>query len=265
MFDIIFLMARTDELLSLLKVGYEKILAGNLIGIYLHGSYVFGCYNERISDLDYIIVVKEALSFDSEKRLMEYTLDYLWPLSPEKGLEFHVLLLRDTLNFKQPLAFDFHFSKMHYDEYLRDGKSYIKRMRGKDPDLAAHIMVINNFGQVLSGSKIKNVFSRVPSEIYWQSILYDVDSARTEIVSQPMYVILNLCRALAYKKDHLITSKLSGGLWALEKIPKRFSRLIQRSLSEYRSQNPIFVGRKYGQAELEEFAVYMLKRIDNNQ
>lgn len=70
-------MTRTDELLSLLKIDYERILAEKLIGIYLDGSYVLDCYNEKISDLDYIVAVKEALYFKDKKRLMEYTLNYL--------------------------------------------------------------------------------------------------------------------------------------------------------------------------------------------
>lgn len=48
--------------------------------------------------------------------------------------------------------------------------------------------------------------------MYWQIILYDLNFATVEITSEPMYVIFNLCRVLAYKKDRLITSKLSAGL-----------------------------------------------------
>ncbi|WP_155832630.1 nucleotidyltransferase domain-containing protein [Butyrivibrio sp. AE3006] len=37
----------------------KEILGDNLVGIYLHGSYVMGCFNLQKSDLDLIIVVNE--------------------------------------------------------------------------------------------------------------------------------------------------------------------------------------------------------------
>ena len=39
----------------------QKILGDNLIGIYLHGSAVMGCYNEKKSDIDLLVVVKETI------------------------------------------------------------------------------------------------------------------------------------------------------------------------------------------------------------
>lgn len=71
-------------------------MKNNLIGIYLHGSYVLGSYNYSVSDLDYLVVVKKALSFKDKQQLMNFTVDKLWLIAPAKGLKFHVLLLKDT-------------------------------------------------------------------------------------------------------------------------------------------------------------------------
>ena len=45
----------------------EEILKDNLVGIYLHGSAVMGCFNPAKSDLDLIVVVREPM-MDSDKR-----------------------------------------------------------------------------------------------------------------------------------------------------------------------------------------------------
>ena len=45
----------------------KKILGDNLVGIYLHGSAVMGCYNEKKSDIDLLVVVKEAVPDVPEK------------------------------------------------------------------------------------------------------------------------------------------------------------------------------------------------------
>ena len=41
----------------------ESILGGNLVGVYLHGSSVMGCYNPMKSDLDFLVVVNEHGGF----------------------------------------------------------------------------------------------------------------------------------------------------------------------------------------------------------
>lgn len=45
----------------------RRIIGDNLVGIYLHGSYVMGCFNPKKSDLDFIIVVNEKMD-DASKR-----------------------------------------------------------------------------------------------------------------------------------------------------------------------------------------------------
>ena len=40
----------------------RKILGDNLTGIYLHGSAAMGCFNPKESDIDLLVVVKDALS-----------------------------------------------------------------------------------------------------------------------------------------------------------------------------------------------------------
>ena len=45
----------------------KEILKDNLVGIYLHGSAVMGCFNPAKSDIDLSVVVKDSMS-DSDKR-----------------------------------------------------------------------------------------------------------------------------------------------------------------------------------------------------
>lgn len=252
---------KTNQLLTLLKTSYTSILTTNLVGIYLHGSYVMGCFNPAVSDLDYLVVVNSPLSNKAKASIMHVTLEKLWPLSPAKGLEFHILLKQDLSTFSEPVPFDFHFSKMHYQEYLREPAKYINQMHGTDPDLTAHLMIVNQCGQVLTGEPISEVFAPVPAQAYLRSILYDIGNADTTIIDQPMYTILNLCRALAFKNERLVTSKSSGGEWALATLSPKWRPLIKLALNEYQSGS----GRvsEYQAVELKAFAGYMLKRLVN--
>lgn len=204
-------MLSTPHLLQAIQQTTTAILKTNLVGIYLHGSYALGSYNEQVSDLDYLIVVRRPLTLAEKQQLMTATITQLWPLAPHKGLEFHVLLLSATQYFVHPCPFDFHFSKYHYERYQQAPQVYLKAMHGTDPDLAAHLTVVRSAGQVLLGPAITTVFGPVPAADYWDSIKSDIANAETAIVQLPMYTVLDLCRVRAYQQDQLIVSKQAGG------------------------------------------------------
>ena len=52
-------------------------------------------------------------------------------------------------------------------------------------------------------------------------------------MDNPMYIILNLTRVLAYLKDGLVLSKKEGGEWARDNIPEGYYSLLQNALKEY--------------------------------
>lgn len=250
--------ARTTQLLQRLVQTYTEILMDNLVGIYLHGSYVLGAYNERVSDLDYIVVVRRPLDLPTKQALMTVTLNDLWSLAPAKGLEWHVLLLADTQHFHHPCPFDFHFSKMHLDRYKADPAAYVQTMHGTDPDLATHLTIMHASGQVLCGPAINDVFAPVPAAIYWQGLLFDVVDAPTMMCTQPMYTTLNLCRVLAYQREHLILSKADGGIWGLAHVPQQYRPLVKQALDDYQDQP----GSRYLMTQTQPFAQWALAQLN---
>ena len=84
-----------------------------------------------------------------------------------------------------------------------------------DKDLAAHSTIIYHRRKCLYGNDIKDVFGAVSKKDYFDSIWSDIEEAETEIMDNPTYIILNLCRVLAYKKEELILSKQEGGKWGI--------------------------------------------------
>jgi len=249
----------TAELLFHLKNVYAEILQRNLVGIYLHGSYVFGCYNENMSDLDYLVVVKKPLSFNTKKQLMEATMKKLWSLAPAKKLEFHIVLLEESKHVARKPRFDFHFSKDHFSRYRKNPNKFIKNMKGRDLDLVTHFMIVIKFGQVLLGKPIEQVFGIVPEEYYWNSIYQDIENVQNEITREPLYCILNLCRVLAYKEEKRILSKYAGGKWAMNFLPKKYVALIEKAVKQY--TDPSIAKTHYSFNELQTFASEMLVQI----
>ena len=102
-----------------------------------------------------------------------------------------------------------------------------------------------------------DVFSAVSRDDYLDSIQSDIENARAEIISNPTYITLNLCRVLAFCRDSLILSKSEGGRWGLQNVPAKYTGLIADALAEYETNQPA----KPDQTLAEEYADYMLGQI----
>ena len=233
---------------------FLSILDDNLVGIYLHGSVAFGCYNPHISDIDFITVTKTEPTFAQKKEIISFILDINDIC--EKGIEMSFVLEKDCLDFVYPTPYHLHFSNYHKPFYINDIDSHLKKLQGTDKDLAAHFTVINNVGITWYGKDKEQVFSPVPKEYYLDSIKFDIESAKEDILDNPMYIILNLCRVYAYMQENLVLSKKDGGKWGIENI-NAFRDTISNAYNKYVYN----IDTAFSHNELSEFADYMINKI----
>lgn len=234
----------------------KEILQDNLVGVYLHGSAVMGCFNPAKSDLDLIVVVKESISNADKRAYMDMVVD-LNGKGPAKGMEMSVVKQSVCRPFVYPTPFELHFSIAHLDWYRNNSDDYVSKMKGEDKDLAAHFTIINHRGKCLYGAPIKDTFADVPAQDYIDSIWEDIANAKEEIAENPMYLILNLARVLAYLKDGAVLSKKEGGEWALNNIPERYHSLVQNAMKDYAEDAVV----SYDSILAKEYAGYMLEQI----
>jgi len=234
----------------------KDILKENLVGIYLHGSSVMGCFNPEKSDIDLIIVVDDKMSDATKKAYMDMVVK-LNSYAPAKGIEMSIVRKEVCDPFVYPTLFELHFSAMHLKWYEDNPEDYILKMNGTDKDLAAHFTIIRKRGKCLLGLPIEDVFAVVPKADYMDSIWNDIVEAPEEITENTMYLTLNLARVLAFAKDGLVLSKKEGGEWGLKNIPEEYHRLIEDALSEYGSS----VVSQYDKELSVKYAEYMLKSI----
>ncbi len=247
---------RSDAMINGFTEKSKEILKDNLVGVYLHGSAVMGCYNPKKSDIDLIVVVKDSIS-DAVKRLFMDMVVELNGKGPAKGIEMSIVKQSVCKPFVYPTPFELHFSVAHLDWYGKNPDEYISKMKGEDKDLAAHFTIITHRGKCLYGAPIKETFADVPVQDYIDSIWNDIADAEDEITDNPMYLILNLERVLAYMKERLVLSKKEGGEWALENIPEKYASLTKAALSEYVEGEDI----SYDMALAKDFAGYMVGEI----
>lgn len=234
----------------------RSAFAGQLAGVYVHGSAVMGCYNPSVSDLDFIVVVDAPIT-DAQRRDFMEAVAALDAKCPGKGIEMSVVTRAACSPFVYPTPFELHWSRMHAAWYARDPEDYIAKMRGTDADLAAHFTVIRARGACMFGAPAGDVFAPVPGEAYVDSIFGDVSGAAEEICENGMYLTLNLARVLAYLEDGAVLSKREGGAWALDRLPGVYRPLIQSALDEYGGSTDV----SFDPDLARRYAAYMLERI----
>lgn len=249
-------MHQYEPLLANFTQQSVNILGSNLVGIYLHGSAVMGCFHAKKSDIDLLIVVEKEIPDDTKRQYMDMAVA-LNQQGPPKGMEFSIVKAGACRPFVYPTPYELHFSIAHVSWYQSDPEGYIANMKGTDKDLAAHIAVAYHKGKTLYGKKLQEVFSEVPKSDYLDSIWNDIGRAKEEITENPTYLILNLCRALAYKKEDSILSKQEGGEWGLLNLPPKYACLISGALAEYQGNAPL----KLNAPLAEEYAEYMLGQM----
>lgn len=178
--------------------------------------------------------------------------------APAKGIEMSVVRREVCRPFTYPTPFELHFSVAHLDWYRSDPDDYIEKMNGTDRDLAAHFTITYHRGITLTGAPVADVFAPVPPEDYFDSIRSDIEGAEEDILGDPVYITLNLCRVLGYARDGLILSKREGGEWGMAALPEEFRPLVSAALEQYRGGMAMKADPKIAQL----FARYMLEEID---
>lgn len=245
-----------NDLLTHFTHTSRSIFGQNLLGVYLHGSLAMGCFNPKKSDIDLMLVVEEEPS-DEEKLAFMQQVILMNEEAPAKGLELSIITRRAVKPFAYPTPFVLHFSPMHLGWFQRDPHGYVQHMKGEDADLAAHCTILRKHGLVLHGAPIAEIFGEVPKAAYLDSIRQDVAGAAEDILADPMYITLNLCRVVAYAQEELVLSKQEGGAWGLEHLPKAHHPLIRHALECYAGDLPMPVD----EAAAVSFAEEMLRSI----
>lgn len=248
-------MLDVEKILDYIVARYREILQENLTGIYLHGSLAMGCFNPNSSDIDFLVVVKEEITLEVKRKLADVLIE-LGEGGPAKDFEMSVVLEEIAKDFVHPTPFILHYSKAHKERYLNDPKYICGNF--KDEDLAAHITIIKNRGKCLYGQPIELAFGDVPKEHYVQSIVNDVMYAKDQAQDEPVYLILNLCRVLAFLQEGIVCSKKEGGEWGNKNVPTKFRTIVDYALVQYQNSNFKTV---WDQEEIKEFAYYMEEKI----
>ncbi|MBR6524846.1 MAG: DUF4111 domain-containing protein [Clostridia bacterium] len=226
-------------LLGVLKERLATLMKENLLGIYVHGSLAFGCFHWNTSDIDFLVVVKQPMTLE-EKIAFVRTMEELSDEAPPKGFECSVMLESVCREMPYPAPFEVHFSNMWREEIRQDAEGYCMRVQGTDPDLTTHVLSLRHSNLQVLGPQAMRVFGPVKKENCLNAMYLDTDHVQEKLMKNAIYIILTLCRAVAYKQENLVLSKVEGGEWAIRNMPSRFQAVIQAAVNAYREGREMY-------------------------
>lgn len=241
-----------SEVLTETLLDVHAILQGNLIGIYLYGSLAMECFRPGSSDIDVLLVVKERLSKELRKKIIEHLKS---TYSKDRRIELSIIRVNALQNPQYPMLVDLHY------EYW--GNVFENK---KDKEILSNLYTTRKRGFRVWGKSIDQLFSRIPAQYHLLSVIEDIENTKRYLHEKPerigynvqVHWILGSCRILAFIREEKVFSKLEGGNWGLGHLPRKYHSLIEKALSCYQEEKKDCV---WNSDELDAFADYMTDTI----
>lgn len=212
----------------------KAILEDRFVGFYVHGSLAMGGFNPSRSDIDVLVVTKRELTIEENRKLATVLLRVSNNPYP---VEISVLTEDHLRDWKHPCFYEFHYSEDWRERYelalSNEVVEYIADLKGEDPDLAAHLTILNQRGICVEGPPIRALFPSIPRSDYVASILYDYDDCLLDIEANPVYCVLNIVRVYWYLRDGEVSSKEEAGKWGRKAFPREIGRTIEKAYENY--------------------------------
>lgn len=140
---------------------------------------------------------------------------------------------------RHPSPYEFHYSGSHSERFSRDAARHPSELGSQNADLAAHVTVPRAAGISVFGSEPQQLLPDVPFEDYRDSLLRDLEWART--VESDSYGILSPSRIWATLATGTVHSKVTGTEWAIARLPDDLKPPVEAALAAYRDGAPTSV------------------------
>ncbi len=191
-----------------------RLILGISCALVVHGSIALDDFQLDQSDIDILGFVDAPPTAAQLRGVMQVLVANSLQPAP---IEFSLLERRVLTTWVHPAPFLLHYGeswRAAMTAALADPHHDWLTVR-HDPDLSAHLAVAHARGIVVAGAVT------IPAPTVadaWAAVWYDIKDAAEQVVDEPVYVILNLCRTLWWRQTGQVVSKSAGGELVLPQL-----------------------------------------------
>jgi predicted nucleotidyltransferase len=208
--------------------GIREVLAGNLVGAYLHGSAVLGGLRPR-SDIDVIAVVKRRMTAEQRRGVVDVLLELSGKPRP---IELDVVVQSEIKPWRYPPRTDFHYFELRRPDF--ESGNLEPWSTEADRELASVVTMVLLGDTSLYGPPPVEVFDPVPRRDFIDVILKDTTTVDEYLDWDTRNVVLTLPRIWSAIATDEVHSKDSAAAWALARLPEEHRPVLERARAVYR-------------------------------
>lgn len=192
----------------------DRVLGGDLVGAYLHGSAVLGGWGPA-SDVDVLLVTRKGM----DERRRRALLAGLLPLSGSRNglrpLEVTVVVRSRVRPWRYPPEGDFLYGEWLRDEY---GAGLVPRAEPM-PDLAVTVTMVLAGDRPLAGPEPARVLDEVPHTDVVRACVEALPGLLDGVEEDTRNVLLTLARVWYTLGTGRIGRKDTAADWVLDRLP----------------------------------------------
>ena len=207
--------------------GLVAVLGSTTVAVVVHGSVALGDFHAHQSDLDVLVFCAGQPAADQHQQLARLMLAVSGHPAP---LEISVLDVATLDAWHHPAPFYFHFGESWrtlMQAALRDPAHDWLAVR-HDPDLTAHLVVAQRHGLLVYG---RCTLPEPTAADAMAAVWYDIAAAPEQVIAEPVYVILNLCRTLHWLRTGEVLSKSASGRALVPELTGEARQVVQAVLA----------------------------------
>jgi predicted nucleotidyltransferase len=235
----------------------ESTLGQNLIGAYLYGSFATADFDEALSDIDLLMVLREEVD-DGLLKQLESMQDKIKSEHEPCGARIDVAYLsKEALRtFKE-----------------KPSKVIVSNDTGglDIVDAPEYYLIdwykVREHAITLYGPEAETLVPPITTEMFTETIykyMLTWPKRATEVDkrTQQAYAVLTMCRSYYAYSHGRHTSKKAGARWVIAKYPE-WSGLIEKALTWNRDEKNNNIEDRQNQLQTQEFIKFILCEVNN--
>ena len=229
-----------NDLLTFLLEHIQAILGEQFVGMYLYGSLTTPDFDYDSSDIDYLVVTRDAIR--GEK------LDALIAMHRQIGKQDSKWATEIEASYIPLAAIRRHSPiPMEHPHIDRGGCTLLVEPHHMDWIIQRHVLLTR--GIVIAGQPINTLIDPIAADelkqavrdllaFWWQPMIIDATTLEQNGAGYLPYAIMTMCRILYTLENGTVISKPQAAQWAIEWLDNDLAQLVKRAV-ENRNGTPL--------------------------